>query len=82
MGSAGGCPELLPAGSDGLTPGYSPACQSRCWHGAEVPLQPLEKTMRKQVVLLQPMDNHNGADTHAAAHRQPAPEQAPGSSCV
>jgi len=32
--------------------------------GAEVPLQPMEKTMVRQAVPLQPMEVHGGADIH------------------
>ncbi|OPJ71307.1 hypothetical protein AV530_018619 [Patagioenas fasciata monilis] len=32
--------------------------------GAEIPLQPMVKTMIKQVVLLQPTEVHSGVDIH------------------
>ncbi|GAB0180598.1 acid sphingomyelinase-like phosphodiesterase 3b [Grus japonensis] len=32
--------------------------------GAEIPLQPVEKTMVRQAVLLQPMEDDSGADVH------------------
>jgi len=32
--------------------------------GAEIPLQPMEKAMVRQAVLLQPMEVHGGADIH------------------
>ena len=35
--------------------------------GAEIPLQPVVKTMVMQVVLLQPMEDHTGADIHTTA---------------
>lgn len=34
--------------------------------GVEMPLQPVEKTMVKQVVPLEPMEVHSGADRHPA----------------
>ncbi|KAK4810494.1 hypothetical protein QYF61_004274, partial [Mycteria americana] len=39
--------------------------------GAEIPLQPVEKTMVKQIVPLQPMEVYGGADIHSAAHGGP-----------
>ncbi|PKU42447.1 hypothetical protein llap_7247 [Limosa lapponica baueri] len=36
-----------------------------------MPLQPMEKTVVKQVVLLQLMDDHSGADIHTAACGEP-----------
>ncbi|GAB0183796.1 acid sphingomyelinase-like phosphodiesterase 3b [Grus japonensis] len=40
--------------------------------GAEIPLQPLEKTMVRQAVPLQPVDVDGGADIHSpAAHGGP-----------
>lgn len=36
--------------------------------GAEIPLQPLEKTMLEQVVPLQPREIHSGADIHPVTH--------------
>ena len=35
--------------------------------GAEILLQPMEKIMVMQVVPLQPMEDHAGADIHTAA---------------
>ena len=32
--------------------------------GAQIPLQPMEKTMVRQAVSLQPMEVHSGADIH------------------
>jgi len=32
--------------------------------GAEIPLQPMEKTMVRQAVPLQPMEVHGGTDIH------------------
>ena len=34
---------------------------------AEIPLQPVGKTMVRQAVPLQPMEVHSGADIHTAA---------------
>ena len=39
--------------------------------GAEIVLQPVMKTMVRQVVALQPMEAHGGAHTHTAAHGGP-----------
>ncbi|GAB0180481.1 hypothetical protein GRJ2_000513400 [Grus japonensis] len=39
--------------------------------GAEIPLQPLEKTMVRQAVPLQPTEVHGGAEIPAAAHGGP-----------
>ncbi|KAK4810707.1 hypothetical protein QYF61_007681 [Mycteria americana] len=44
--------------------------------GAEIPLQPVVKTMVRQVVLLQPMEVHGGADIHLQPLEDPTPEQA------
>ena len=41
----------------------------------EIPLQPVVKTMVRQVVPLQPMDVHGGADIHLQPVEDPAPEQ-------
>jgi len=38
---------------------------------AEICLQTIMKTVVKQVVPLQPMEVHSGADIHPAAHRGP-----------
>ena len=35
--------------------------------GADIPLQPMEKTMVMQGVPLEPMEDHGGADLHTAA---------------
>jgi len=43
--------------------------------GAEIPLQPMEKTMVRQVVPLQPMEAHGGADTHLQPMEDHTPEQ-------
>ena len=39
--------------------------------GAEIPLQPVVKTMVRQAVPLQPMEEHSGADIHTAAEGGP-----------
>ena len=46
-------------------------CEETGLPGAEIPLQPKEKITVMQVVPLQPMDNHSGADSHTAAHGGP-----------
>ncbi|GAB0186125.1 mitochondrial enolase superfamily member 1 [Grus japonensis] len=43
--------------------------------GAEIPLQPMEKTMVKQAVPLQPMEVNGGADIHLQPMEDPMPEQ-------
>ena len=43
--------------------------------GAEIPLQPLEKTMVRQAVLLQPMEVHGGAEIPLQPMEDPRPEQ-------
>ena len=43
--------------------------------GAEIPLQPVVKTMVKQAVPLQPMKVDGGADTHLQPMEDPKPEQ-------
>ncbi|GAB0205811.1 hypothetical protein GRJ2_003046700 [Grus japonensis] len=43
---------------------------------AEIPLQPLEKTMVRQAVPLQPMEVHGGADICLQPVEDPMPEQA------
>ncbi|GAB0177162.1 epimerase family protein SDR39U1 [Grus japonensis] len=43
--------------------------------GAEIPLQPLEKTMVRQAVPLQTMEVHGGADIHLRPVENPTPEQ-------
>ncbi|GAB0187156.1 epimerase family protein SDR39U1 [Grus japonensis] len=43
--------------------------------GAEIPLQPLEKTMVRQAVPLQPMEVYGGADIYLQPLEDPTPEQ-------
>ena len=43
--------------------------------GAEIPLQPVVKTMVRQAVPLQPMDVHGGADIHLQPVEDPKSEQ-------
>ncbi|GAB0180652.1 acid sphingomyelinase-like phosphodiesterase 3b [Grus japonensis] len=43
--------------------------------GAEIPLQPVEKTMVRQAVPLQPMEDDGGADIHLQPMESPTPEQ-------
>ncbi|KAK4829029.1 hypothetical protein QYF61_001804 [Mycteria americana] len=43
--------------------------------GAEIPLQPVVKTMVRQAVPLQPMDLHSGADIHLQPVEDPMPEK-------
>ena len=43
--------------------------------GAEIPLQPIVKTMVRQAVPLQPMEVHGGADIHLQPVEDPTPEQ-------
>ncbi|GAB0207745.1 AN1-type zinc finger protein 5-like [Grus japonensis] len=42
---------------------------------AEIPLQPMEKTMERQAVPLQPMEDDGGADIHLQPVEDPTPEQ-------
>ena len=42
---------------------------------AEIPLQPLVKTMVRQAVPLQPMEVNGGADIHLQPVEDPTPEQ-------
>jgi len=42
---------------------------------SEVPLQPVEQTMVRQAVPLQPMEVHGGADIHLQLMEDPTPEQ-------
>ena len=42
---------------------------------AEIPLQPVVKTMVRQAVPLQPMEVHDGADIHLQPVEDPTPEQ-------
>jgi len=46
--------------------------------GVEVPLQLMEMTMARQVVPLQPMEVHGGADIHLQPMDSPTPEQVGG----
>jgi len=41
---------------------------------AEIPLQPVEKTMVRQAVALQPAEVHGGADIHLQSLEDPTPE--------
>jgi len=43
--------------------------------GAEVPLQPVEKSMLRQAVYLQPVKIHGGADLHLQPREDPMLEQ-------
>ena len=43
--------------------------------GAEIPLQPMVKTMVRQAVPLQPMEVNGGADIHLQAMEDPTLEQ-------
>jgi len=43
--------------------------------GAEIPLQPMEKTTVRQAVPMQPMDVHRGTDTHLQPVENPMLEQ-------
>ena len=43
--------------------------------GAEIPLQPVGKTMVRQAVPLQPMEVHGGAEIHLQPVEDPTPEQ-------
>ena len=43
--------------------------------GADIPLQPMGKTMVRQAVPLQPMEVHGGADLHLQPMEDPMPEQ-------
>jgi len=43
--------------------------------GANVPLQPMEKTTVRQAVPLQPMKVHSGAEIHLQPLEDPTPEQ-------
>ena len=43
--------------------------------GAEIPLQPVVKTMVRQAVPLQPMEVHGGADIHLQPLEDPTLEQ-------
>ena len=43
--------------------------------GAEIPHQPVIKTMVRQAIPLQPMEVHSGADLHLQPMQDPTPEQ-------
>ena len=43
--------------------------------GAEIPLQPMVKTMARQAVFLQPMEINGGADIHLQPVEEPTLEQ-------
>jgi len=43
--------------------------------GAEIPLQPVMKTMVRQAVPLQPMEAHSRADSHLQPRQDPTLEQ-------
>ena len=43
--------------------------------GAEIPLQPMMRTMVRQAVPLQPMEVHGEADIHLQPVEDPTPEQ-------
>ena len=43
--------------------------------GAEIPLQPMVKTMVRQAVPLQPMEVHSGADIHLQPMEDTTPKQ-------
>jgi len=43
--------------------------------GAEIPLQPVEKTVVKQFVFLEPMEVHGGADSQPPCSPQRTPGQ-------
>ena len=58
-------PQVSAEGGGGDAPGT----------GAEIPLQPVGKTMVRQAVLLQPMEVHGGADIHLQPGEDPMPEQ-------
>lgn len=40
----------------------------------EIPLQPKDKTMLKQIVILELMEDQSGADIHIAGHEEPQSE--------
>lgn len=48
---------------------------------AEIYLQPVGRTIAKQVVLPQPMEDHSGAAIQTAAHGDPTLEQDSGRAC-
>ena len=58
-------PQVSAEGGGGDAPGA----------GAEIPLQPVGKTMVRQVVPLQPMKVHGGASIHLQPVEDPTPEQ-------
>jgi len=43
--------------------------------GAEIPFQPMEKTMVRQAVPLKPMEVHGGTDIILQAREDPTPDQ-------
>ena len=58
-------PQVSEEGGAGRAPGTR----------AEIPLQPVGKTMVRQAVLLQPREVHSGADIHLQPREDPTPEQ-------
>ena len=58
-------PQVSEEGGGGDAPGA----------GAEIPLQPVGKTMVRQAVPLQSMEVHGGADLHLQPVEDPMPEQ-------
>ena len=52
-----------------------PAAQGGAHIRAEIPLQPVRKTMVRQAVHLQPREVHSGADIHLQPVEDPTPEQ-------
>ena len=58
-------PQVSAEGGGGDAPGT----------GAEIPLQPVGKTMVRQAVPLQPREVHGGADLHLQAGDNPTLEQ-------
>ena len=58
-------PQVSAEGGGGGAPGA----------GAEIPLQPMGKTMVRQAVPLQPREVHSGADLHLQPGEDPTLEQ-------
>ena len=58
-------PQVSAEGGGGGAPGT----------GAEIPLQPVGKTMVRQAVPLQPREVHGGADLHLQPGEDPTPDQ-------
>ncbi|GAB0194704.1 acid sphingomyelinase-like phosphodiesterase 3b [Grus japonensis] len=56
-------------GSEGRGGGGAPGT------GAEIPLQPMEKTMVRQAAPLQPLEDDSEADIHLQPTENPMPEQ-------